>query len=82
MEENIYEKTIQDLESLKNSYIRVMAENRKLKETICNLQERNKYLEELVYADTLYAKFLKERGINVRYSLQPEQEATEEHKKR
>lgn len=82
MKENIYEKTIQDLESLKNSYIRVMAENRKLKETICNLQQRNNYLEELVYADSLYAKFLKERGIDVRYSLQSEQETAEEHKKR
>ena len=76
MEENIYEKTIQDLESLKNSYIRVMAENRKLKEVISNLQERNKNLEQLVYADSLYAKFLKE-NINER-----ESEQKEEYKKR
>lgn len=81
MKENIYEKTIQDLESLKNSYIRVTEENRKLKEVISNLQQRNKNLEQLVYADSLYAKFLKERGIDVRYSLQSEQETTEEHKK-
>ena len=72
MQENIYEKTIQDLESLKNSYIRVMAENRKLKETICNLQQRNNNLEQLVYADSLYTKFLKE-NIN---------EQKEEYKKR
>lgn len=51
MEENIYEKTIQDLESLKDSYIRVTEENRKLKEVISNLQQRNKYLEQLVYID-------------------------------
>ena len=76
MKENIYEKTIQDLESLKNSYIRVMTENRELKETICNLQQRNKNLEQLVYADSLYAKFLKE-NINER-----ESEQKEEHKKR
>ena len=76
MEENIYEKTIQDLESLKNSYIRVATENRKLKEVISNLQERNKNLEQLVYADSLYAKFLKE-NINER-----ESEQKEEYKKR
>lgn len=51
MKENIYEKTIQDLESLKDSYIRVTEENRKLKEVISNLQQRNDYLEQLVYAD-------------------------------
>lgn len=51
MEENIYEKTIQDLESLKNSYIRVTEENRKLKEVICNLKQRNDYLEQLVYTN-------------------------------
>ena len=76
MEENIYEKTIQDLESLKNSYIRVTEENRKLKEVISNLKQRNNNLEQLVYADSLYAKFLKE-NINER-----ESEQKEEYKKR
>ena len=76
MKENIYEKTIQDLESLKDSYIRVTEENRKLKEVISNLKQRNNNLEQLVYADSLYAKFLKE-NINER-----ESEQKEEYKKR
>ena len=58
MEENIYEKTIQDLESLKNSYIIAMTENRKLKEKVSNLEQRNKYLEKIVYKDNEVKKYV------------------------
>ena len=58
MEENIYEKTIQDLESLKNSYIIAMTENRKLKEKVSNLEQRNKHLEKIVYKDNEVKKYV------------------------